>query len=397
MKLIINVLFLFVLLFLLILKSNVCAVETASSSATNRDDEIIVKLKNGSAKNNLHSIALTLQAIIQKELLFDNTFVLKVPQGSINNAVKSLSENPEVMMAEPNYQTNKIIIDEEKASASAKIIQNLSNKISPLTIAILDTGIKKSSNYLKEKIAYEKNFTTSLTVNDENGHGTELASRALEATSSAILMNIKVLDDNGYGSYAEAINGIVEAANNHADIVYIGFSLDQKSEFLNSALSYASAKSTTFILPDENLKNSSPTPVITEALNGAPEIPPVPLPLVKNTQHIITPSETINKITISKIEVSYEKKNELTDLFAKIYVVKIPDNSVINSADVSLDVVTPSGKMFDGTAQTNKNGYITFALRNIKEKGIYKINVTSVTKKSHIYSPTTTKYSLEIK
>jgi serine protease AprX len=41
-----------------------------------------------------------------------------------------------------------------------------------LTVAVLDTGVRKTHQSLLNKVVYEANFTDSLTTNDVFGHGT---------------------------------------------------------------------------------------------------------------------------------------------------------------------------------------------------------------------------------
>ncbi len=44
-----------------------------------------------------------------------------------------------------------------------------------LTVAVLDSGIRKSHQSLKDKVIYEANYTSSPSVEDVFGHGTQVA------------------------------------------------------------------------------------------------------------------------------------------------------------------------------------------------------------------------------
>jgi len=91
------------------------------------------------------------------------------------------------------------------------------------TIAILDSGIRKTHISLRDKVIYEKNFTTSPTADDIYSHGTAVAFMAaggihapgVEAgiAPGAKLMNIKVLDDTGYGTVETLISGLEECVS----------------------------------------------------------------------------------------------------------------------------------------------------------------------------------------
>jgi serine protease AprX len=76
-----------------------------------------------------------------------------------------------------------------------------------LTVAVLDSGIRKSHQSLRDKIIYEANFTGSPTADDVFGHGTQVAfviaggmhgqGEKAGVSPGARLLNVKVIDDSG--------------------------------------------------------------------------------------------------------------------------------------------------------------------------------------------------------
>jgi len=86
------------------------------------------------------------------------------------------------------------------------------------TIAILDSGIRKTHEGLRDKVVYEANFSDSPTCDDIFDHGTGVAYVAAGGIDqpgtecgmapNAYLWNIKVLDDNGEGTEENAVLGI---------------------------------------------------------------------------------------------------------------------------------------------------------------------------------------------
>lgn len=88
------------------------------------------------------------------------------------------------------------------------------------TVAVLDSGIRKSHRTLRGKVIYEANFTDSPTCDDIYDHGTGVAyliagGRHSYGEESGLapavsLMNIKVLGDDGVGTTESVILGLEE-------------------------------------------------------------------------------------------------------------------------------------------------------------------------------------------
>ena len=87
-----------------------------------------------------------------------------------------------------------------------------------LTVAVLDSGIRKSHQSLQNKIVYEANFTSSPSADDIFGHGTQVAfiiaggmhalGEKAGVAPGARLFNIKVIGDDGIGNDESVIQGI---------------------------------------------------------------------------------------------------------------------------------------------------------------------------------------------
>ncbi len=87
-----------------------------------------------------------------------------------------------------------------------------------LTVAVLDSGIRKSHESLKGKVVYEANFTSSPSAGDVFGHGTQVAfiiaggmhapGEKAGIAPGARLFNIKVIGDDGIGNDESVIQGI---------------------------------------------------------------------------------------------------------------------------------------------------------------------------------------------
>ena len=138
-----------------------------------------------------------------------------------------------------------------------------------IIIAILDTGIDAKHPELASKVIAEKNFTGSETADDLNGHGTHVAGIAAAATDNnlgiaglagnARLMNVKVLGENGSGSYSGIVEGIIWAADNGADVINMSMYGGMDSRALQQVVDYAWNRGAVIVAAAGNSSSSKPT------------------------------------------------------------------------------------------------------------------------------------------
>jgi len=87
-----------------------------------------------------------------------------------------------------------------------------------ISIAILDTGIRKTHIGLRDKVTFEQNFTTSPTVSDVFSHGTGVAFMAVGGKHAAgqeagilpegSVLSFKVINDDGTGTVESVIDAL---------------------------------------------------------------------------------------------------------------------------------------------------------------------------------------------
>jgi len=86
-----------------------------------------------------------------------------------------------------------------------------------LTVAVVDSGIRKTHDSLKHKVVYEENFSSSPTVADIYGHGTQVAfiiaggeidSEKMGVSPGASLMSMKVISDEGSATEEQVVAAI---------------------------------------------------------------------------------------------------------------------------------------------------------------------------------------------
>jgi serine protease AprX len=122
------------------------------------------------------------------------------------------------------FRTNQVMTELPPVETISDVFYLLRSYFAPpltgtgLTVAVLDSGIRKTHESLKNKIIYEANYSSSPTADDVFGHGTQVAfviaggmhaqGEKAGVSPGASLMNIKVISDEGIGSDESIILGI---------------------------------------------------------------------------------------------------------------------------------------------------------------------------------------------
>lgn len=251
------------LLFLFLsLSPNVNAATIATSSAKFVDDEVIVSLKSSAPSSDINPIAQSISGEVLRELLLKQNFILKVPKGSVEKVIKTILDMPQVATATPNYivqkqaLTNDPSLEKEwgmfqiqAASSTSKSAWDKTSGKPEVKVAVLDTGIEKTHPDLEGKIIGEKNFTDNTDLGDHDGHGT-LVAGIIAATGNNLsgiagvsygtsILNVKVLNDEGIGTYADVIDGIIWATDNGAKVINLSLGGSSDMQLMEEAVNYA--------------------------------------------------------------------------------------------------------------------------------------------------------------
>ena len=102
---------------------------------------------------------------------------------------------------------------------------------------------------------------------DRNGHGTHVAGTIAGANNDygvtgiaydAQIMPVKVLDDNGSGSYNSLVDGIYYAVDNGADVINLSLGGTDSSRDIESAIEYAHENGVTVVMAAGNSSDETP-------------------------------------------------------------------------------------------------------------------------------------------
>jgi len=244
-------------------------------------DEILVKFKPGTAEKEKANLRQFHTASFSSKIEKLDVEVLKIPAGSVPEKVSAFKKNRLVEYAEPNYVAYAFAVTNDpslpsqwgmfkiEAANTSGSAWDVTSSTPAIRIAILDTGIEEAHEDISGKVALSRNFTTSNTVQDKNGHGTHVAGIAAAKTNNALgvagvgynssLMNGKVLSDNGSGSYSWVANGIIWAADNGAHVINMSLGGSSASVTLENAVNYAWSKGAVVVAAAGNSGSSSPS------------------------------------------------------------------------------------------------------------------------------------------
>lgn len=143
---------------------------------------------------------------------------LSVVQGLSVKQVKSVSPHA-IMMPERVTTTPQ----QETTDAIQSVFSGIRYLFSPpitgvgLTVVVVDSGIRKTHESLKDKVVYEANFSGSPTLGDVFGHGTQVAfiiaggevdSEKAGVAPGASIMNLKVINDAGLATEEQVVLAI---------------------------------------------------------------------------------------------------------------------------------------------------------------------------------------------
>ena len=256
-------------------------------------DRILVRFKPGVSAATIAALHRAQGAVAIREIPQIRVQVLRVPSNRIPEVFAAYSRNPNVLYAEPDYIAHALGDPNDEyfpkqwgldndgqaykdsqsgmvdADVDAPEAWDITIGSSAFIIAILDTGIDQNHPDLDGKLAGNKNFTDSSTVDDLYGHGTHVAGIAAAETNNtegvagvgynSSLLNVKVLNDQAVGYYSWIANGIVWAADNGAKVINMSLGGTRKSSTLEDAVNYAWSKGVVLAAAAGNSGNPSPT------------------------------------------------------------------------------------------------------------------------------------------
>jgi thermitase len=250
--------------------------DIVSNVTNSSSNSILVKFRPGVTTLEISQIHSQYGGQVRATIPRIGVQVVTVPKDQVVAKARAYSANPKVQFAEPDYLAKADGSPDDPSFGSqwglikidAPQAWDITTGSSNITIAVLDTGVDLDHPDLAGKITVSKNFTSSNTADDIYGHGTHVAGIAAAATNNEVgvaglgynstVMNVKVLGDDGYGSYSWIAQGIIWAADNGAKVINMSLGGSSGSSTLESAVNYAWSKGALVVAAAGNNGSSTP-------------------------------------------------------------------------------------------------------------------------------------------
>lgn len=196
----------------------------------NKDEEIdiIVLLKKEGKKELVHDLlSQGLQNTRTMEIKYNklaNAFFARVKADNI----KEIADLDDVEKVFEDFKVTVALFDSVPLINADSLWSKYDG--TGVKVAVLDTGVDSNHPDLKGKVIDKVSFAKDESPEDGNGHGTHVAGIIAGSGASsggnykgvapgASLMNIKVLNNEGYGQASSIMKGIEYAVDNGADII----------------------------------------------------------------------------------------------------------------------------------------------------------------------------------
>ena len=223
-------------------------------------EQILVSFEPGTSRPVAARIHRQLNGQAEETIPGIGVQVVTVPGGRAMAMAKAYSSNPWVAYAEPDFVVQAVGEPDDPyfgrqyglTLVEAPLAWEVTTGSPSVNIAILDTGVDQDHPDLADKIVSNINLTSSTTVDDVQGHGTHVAGIAAAITNNGIgvaglgydstIMNVKVMNDNGFGTLGGVASGIIWAADNGAEVISMSLGAYVYSSTLEDAVNYAWSK-----------------------------------------------------------------------------------------------------------------------------------------------------------
>ncbi|MCO5175465.1 MAG: S8 family serine peptidase [Thermomicrobiales bacterium] len=255
-----------------------------SSQAEYVSGELLVKFRKGTDSKLMTDAHRNARGVLKRSISKVGVDVVAVTPGQESARIADYLRNPNVEFAERNGIYSAVATPNDPRVSEQWHLENGGQgsgiadsdidayaawdvTSGSVAIAILDTGIDTSHPDLSGKISKSVNFSSSPSALDVNGHGTHVAGIVAARTGNGVgvagvcpgctIFNVKVLADNGNGSWAGIVEGIYWAVDNGAKVINMSLGGTASSSSLSSAINYAWSRGVVVVAAAGNESSTS--------------------------------------------------------------------------------------------------------------------------------------------
>jgi thermitase len=250
-----------------------------------QDSTLLVKFKSNVKPDEINSLHQKNGGAVKTTV--DSTGVQVVsPTDSrqTSELITQYKASGQVEYAEPNYIAKALLVPNDPYYGSQWNLQKVdgatawdSARGDGATVAVIDTGVWASHPDLSGEVLTGYDFVSSDNdATDDHGHGTHVAGTIAAVTNNGVgvasigyhgsILPIKVLNSEGYGTYADVASGIIYAADNGASIINMSLGGSSSSITLQNAVNYAIGRGVMIVAAAGN--DGSDAPLYPAACDG---------------------------------------------------------------------------------------------------------------------------------
>jgi len=351
-------------------------------------NEAIIKLTNVTKEQ---QVLKNVEGVV-KNRLTPSMILIQLEHQSVLQAVKLLTENPDVEFAVPNYITTQSVSEDSASQielwnlASAQdtsvavILRQINEKDSETQLAFFD--IAGTSN---EYISLGEKVRNLDFVDDDYDYANTIE-------DDTLFFHAKVLNDVYQGTDADIIQALLWSKQNGIELVGLNALSEVYSPAIDEIISDFHDESHIVRFTHKKLETDNAEPTygqMTDIIiplkkqpNQIPVVTPILYPVP--TRPIADDSNQNNNLmTVSEIKIKETRRDEDKDLTVTVTVTSTQDSKTIAGALVTIDLITPSKTTYTGAETTNENGQSEFILSNLLELGTYSVRLISLTKDNY--------------
>jgi len=241
-------------------------------------DELVIKFKESVSESKKNNLLKTHKLTKLKRNQKLRNEKIKISTGKkVKDIIDILKKNKDIEYIEPNYviEASEIANDsyysEQWGLKKIEIEEawKINEGENDVIIAVLDSGLDLAHLDLQANIKSSYDFVNDdADASDDNGHGSMVAGiiGAVKNNSIGIsgvapkckIMPLKVLDSEGYGTYADVADAIIYAADNGAKVINLSLGGYAYSQYLQDAINYAFNKNCVIVASAGNNNTDEP-------------------------------------------------------------------------------------------------------------------------------------------